>query len=205
MMKSCPWAGSYFSKVPDYGVQVTHRPYTRNWRVSSRATLPMLNTDWKHRLLCKRTSLFYFPLKNQQKNFLWPSGWGRTHCNTGWKSLLVEASRSMRGVSASHSGTEHRRNDMCLLRRNHSAGLCRVVSKGGSGVFQSVAGFLDWGCREKELSQREQVLFQLEYIHDGIVQLSEHHKVDGKAGGTVLGGRIAREPRQSVVLLQNKP
>jgi len=29
--------------------------------------------------------------------------------------------------------------------------------------------------------------------------------VDGKAGGTVLGGRIAREPGQSVVLLQNKP
>ena len=49
------------------------------------------------------------------------------------------------------------------------------------------------------------MLFQLEYVHDGIVQLSEHHKVDGKAGGTVLGGRIAREPRQSVVLLQNKP
>ena len=49
------------------------------------------------------------------------------------------------------------------------------------------------------------LLFQLEYIHDGIVQLSEHPKVDGKAGGTVLGGRIAREPRQSVVLLQNKP
>lgn len=49
------------------------------------------------------------------------------------------------------------------------------------------------------------MLFQLKYIHDGIVQLSEHHKVDGKAGGTVLGGRIAREPGQSVVLLQNKP
>lgn len=49
------------------------------------------------------------------------------------------------------------------------------------------------------------MLFQLEYIHDGVVQLSEHHKVDGKAGGTVLGGRIAREPGQSVVLLQNKP
>lgn len=49
------------------------------------------------------------------------------------------------------------------------------------------------------------MLFQLKYIHDGIVQLSEHHKVDGKAGSTVLGGRIAREPGQSVVLLQNKP
>lgn len=45
----------------------------------------------------------------------------------------------------------------------------------------------------------------LEYIHDGVVQLSEHHKVDRKAGGAVLGGRIAREPGQSVVLLQNKP
>lgn len=29
--------------------------------------------------------------------------------------------------------------------------------------------------------------------------------MDGKAGGAVLGGRIAREPGQSVVLLQNKP
>lgn len=45
------------------------------------------------------------------------------------------------------------------------------------------------------------MLFQLEYIHDGVVQLSEHHKVDGKAGGTVLGGRIACEPGQSIVLL----
>lgn len=47
--------------------------------------------------------------------------------------------------------------------------------------------------------------FQLQYIHDGIVQLSQHHKVDGKAGGAVLGGRIAREPGERVVLLQNKP
>lgn len=65
--------------------------------------------------------------------------------------------------------------------------------------------FLAPRLREKELSQREQVLFQLKYIHDGVVQLSEHHKVDGKAGGTVLGGRVAREPGQGVVLLQNKP
>lgn len=58
--------------------------------------------------------------------------------------------------------------------------------------------------QEKEPSQRTSAV-PLEYIHDGIVQLSEHHKVDGKAGGAVLGGRIAREPGQSVVLLQNKP
>lgn len=49
------------------------------------------------------------------------------------------------------------------------------------------------------------MLFQLKYIHDGIVQLSEHHKVDRKAGSAVLGGRVAREPGQGVVLLQNKP
>lgn len=59
--------------------------------------------------------------------------------------------------------------------------------------------------QEKELSQREQVLFSLEYIHDGIVQLSEHHKVDRKAGSAVLGGGIAREPGQGIVLLQHKP
>lgn len=58
------------------------------------------------------------------------------------KSLLVEVSRSVREVSVSHSGTEHRRNDMCLLRRNHSAGLCRVVSRGGSGVFAECRRFL---------------------------------------------------------------
>lgn len=73
------------------------------------------------------------------------------------------------------------------------------------GHLQRVAGASDWGCREEELSQREEVLFQLQYIHDGVVQLSEHHEVDGKAGGAVLGGRIAREPGQSVVLLQNEP
>lgn len=55
------------------------------------------------------------------------------------------------------------------------------------------------------LSQRGQVLFRLKYVHDGVVQLREHHKVDGKAGGAVLGGRVAREPGQSVVLLQDEP
>lgn len=29
-VKSCTWAGSRFEKVLEYGVQVTHRPYTNN-------------------------------------------------------------------------------------------------------------------------------------------------------------------------------
>lgn len=112
----------------------------------------------------------------------------------------------MREVSMHHSGNEHCRNDMCLPRSSHSAGLWRAVSQEERvGHVQSVAGSLDSGCREEEPSQRDQVLLQLKYVHDGVVQLSEHHKVDGKAGGAVLGGRIAREPGQSVVLLQNEP
>lgn len=54
----------------------------------------------------------------------------------------MEVSRSMREVSVSHSGNEHCRNDMCLLRSNHSAGLCRVVSGGGSRVFEECSRFL---------------------------------------------------------------
>lgn len=80
-----------------------------------------------------------------------------------------------------------------------------MVCREGCGAFAEGSRFLALSLREKELSQREQVLFQSKYIHDGIVQLSEHHKVDGKAGSAVLGGRVAREPGQSVVLLQNKP
>lgn len=76
-------------------------------------------------------------------------------------------------------------------------------SQEGGGHLQRAAGSVT-EAEEKELSQRTSA-FPLEYIHDGVVQLSEHHKVDGKAGGAVLGGRIAREPGQSVVLLQNKP
>lgn len=104
-----------------------------------------------------------------------------------------------------HSGNEHCRNDTCLLPRNHSAGLWGVVSRRGCGLSADWGGLLGLRLQGEELSQREQVLFQLKYIHDGIVQLSEHHKVDGKAGGAVLGGRIAREPGERVVLLQNKP
>lgn len=79
---------------------------------------------------------------------------------------------------------------------------CRAVER--TWVSEEWSRFLALRLQEKELSQREQVLFQLKYIHDGVVQLSQHHKVDRKAGSTVLGGWIAREPRQGVVLLQNK-
>lgn len=106
----------------------------------------------------------------------------------------------------SHSGNEHCRNDVCLLRRNHSAGLWTVVLRRGRGASAECSRLLGLRLQgEGTEPEREQVLFQLKYVHDGIVQLSEHHKVDGKAGGTVLGGRIAREPGQSIVLLQNKP
>lgn len=47
--------------------------------------------------------------------------------------------------------------------------------------------------------------FLLKYIHDGVVQLSEHHKVNRKAGAAILSGRVTREPGQCIVLLQNKP
>lgn len=53
----------------------------------------------------------------------------------------MEVSRSMREVSVSHSGKEHCRKDMCLLRRNHSAGLWRVVSR-GCGVSAECSRFL---------------------------------------------------------------
>lgn len=61
-----------------------------------------------------------------------------------------------------------------------------------------------WPRLQEELRQRASAS-RLEHVHDGIVQLREHHKVDGKAGSTVLGGRIAREPGQGIVLLQHKP
>lgn len=68
--------------------------------------------------------------------------------------------------------------------------------------LQTVARFSGWGEKKPE----EQVLFyRLKYIHDGIVQLSEHHKVDRKAGAAILSGRVTREPGQCIVLLQNEP
>lgn len=117
----------------------------------------------------------------------------------------MEVSRSMREVSVSHSGNEHCRNDMCLQRSNHSAGLWGVVSRRECGVSAECSRFLGLRLQGEGTEPERTVLFQSKYIHDGIVQLSKHHKVDRKAGGSVLGGRTAREPGQSVVLLQDKP
>lgn len=35
-VRSCTWAGSRLEKVLEYGAQVTHRPNTNNWRISSK-------------------------------------------------------------------------------------------------------------------------------------------------------------------------
>lgn len=108
-------------------------------------------------------------------------------------------------MSVRHSGDEHCRKDRCLLRRNHSAGLWGVVLRGGCGLFAEWSGLLGPRPQGEGTEPERTSAFPLKYIHDGIVQLSEHHKVDGKAGGAVLGGRIAREPGESIVLLQHKP
>lgn len=78
---------------------------------------------------------------------------------------------------------------------------CRECSgKGRASVDWS--WLLGQGCRRAEA---EGPASWLEHVHDGVVQLREHHKVDGKAGSAVLGGRIAREPGKGIVLLQYKP
>lgn len=57
-----------------------------------------------------------------------------------------------------------------------------------------------------EKQPEEQVLVcVLQDVHDGVVELGEHHEVHGQAGAAVLRGRVTREPGQGVVLLQHKP
>lgn len=182
-----------------------HTPITRGFHPKGQTTLIFKQRLKTQTLVQKDTVSSAALLKaTTTKTVLWPVVWAA-------HTVTLAARRCSRqlpgpgGVSVRPSGKGRCRDDTCLLRRNHSAGLWRVVSRRGWGRLQSGAGSSGWGCREKELSQREQVLFQLKYIHDGIVQLSEHHEVDGKAGGAVLGGRIAREPGERVVLLQNKP
>lgn len=51
--------------------------------------------------------------------------------------------------------------------------------------------------REVEVSSSEHVL-------DEIVHLVEHHKVNGQTRASVLGGGVARQPGEGVVLLQNE-
>lgn len=89
---------------------------------------------------------------------------------------------------------------MLLEEQKHSTGL--VWREAKSGSLQIVAHFSGRGEKKPE----EQVLFYLlEYIHDGVVQLSEHHEVDRKAGAAILSGRVTRKPGQCIVLLQNEP
>lgn len=40
-----------------------------------------------------------------------------------------------------------------------------------------------------------------EHVHDEVVHLGEHHKVDRQTGAPVLGRRVARQPGEGVVLL----
>lgn len=57
-----------------------------------------------------------------------------------------------------------------------------------------------------EKQPEEQVLVcVLQDVHDGVVELGEHHEVHGQAGAAVLRGRVTREPGQRVVLLQHEP
>lgn len=70
-------------------------------------------------------------------------------------------------------------------------------------LLQTVARFSDWG--ENKARGTSAFYCLLKYIHDGVVQLREHHKVNRKAGAAILSGRVACEPGQCVVLLQDKP
>lgn len=45
----------------------------------------------------------------------------------------------------------------------------------------------------------------LQDVHDGIVELGEHHEVHRQAGAAVLRGWVTREPGQGIVLLQHEP
>lgn len=57
-----------------------------------------------------------------------------------------------------------------------------------------------------EKQPEEQVLVcVLQDVHDGVVELGEHHEVHGQAGAAVLRGGVTREPGQGVVLLQHEP
>lgn len=40
-----------------------------------------------------------------------------------------------------------------------------------------------------------------EHVHDEVVHLGEHHKVNRQARAAILGGRVACQPGEGVVLL----
>lgn len=57
-----------------------------------------------------------------------------------------------------------------------------------------------------EKQPEEQVLVcVLQDVHDGVVELGEHHKVHRQAGAAVLRGWVTGQPGQRVVLLQHEP
>lgn len=58
---------------------------------------------------------------------------------------------------------------------------------------------------EGRSSQKNKCSCVLQDVHDGVVELGEHHEVHGQAGAAVLRGRVTREPGQGVVLLQHEP
>lgn len=79
----------------------------------------------------------------------------------------------------------------------HRTGLKR--SKGSS--LQVVARSRAEGRKK----QPEEQVLVLQDVHDGVVELGEHHEVHGQAGAAVLRGRVTRQPGQGVVLLQHEP
>lgn len=115
MMRSHTWAGSYLEKVPDYGVRVTHRPYTSNKRISSTGLrCPYFKREWKQSLVQKDIVSSISLFRNLPQTPLPSCGpvvWGGRHHNTGWKSWLMEVSRPVREVSVNHSGNQHCRDD----------------------------------------------------------------------------------------------
>lgn len=58
---------------------------------------------------------------------------------------------------------------------------------------------------EGRKKQPEEQVLVLQDVHDGVVELGEHHEVHGQAGAAVLRGRVTRQPGQGVVLLQHEP
>lgn len=111
VVKACTRAGSRLEKVPDYGVQVRHRPYTNHQRISSEGLRTLiLNRDCKQTLVQNNTvsSVSLVKNKNNQKNkkqkHLPVDQWsGAAHTVTLAESLRTEVSRSVGEVSRSHS------------------------------------------------------------------------------------------------------
>lgn len=95
---------------------------------------------------------------------------------------------------------EHCRIHVCFWRKRSTAQDWSEEKQmelfAGGGTFP--------GGGEKQ--PEEQVLVcVLQDVHDGVVELGEHHEVHRQAGAAVLRGRVTREPGQRIVLLQHEP